>query len=820
MSDKRICFNRIYYDPFKKRVFLTETINGVRFKDEIPVNFTYYVEDPENKSDITDIYGKRVIKKVTRDSNSIKLLREAGVFLCESDIPKDIAFLHQRYENVQLKPDIKNFQICYLDIENEVEGAFDPKSYQYPINLLTIKLSKQNQTYTFGLKNELKNNPSGRKYKSFNSEKELLEAFIEVFTKANIDIVTGWNIQYDISTIINRCIKLGIEKTLSPLGKYWQNQRTMEWFIPGISVIDYMQFFKDMKFNQERRESYSLQAICMEELKEGKLNIDGQINSIWKDDWDLFVAYNIQDVELVEKLEKKKKYLELTINICHNSLIPFDKIFSASAIIEGQLLSYLHANNKVMNDRSEGMMVEQLPGAYVESNPGYYETALSYDFEGLYPNLIIHYNISPETLVLNPNNIEGLIKTPLSEEYGIYYKKEKGIFPILLEKNTKERNEFKNLKKKYEKEGNKDLEEYYDSQQKIRKIFNNSFYGVLAMNYFHYYNINMAKTITLGGQHAIKYVKEKINLYFKDYFYKDPKFFNTVDEKNKLGIKDNRLVLLDTDSCYLSFSDIRNKLWKDLPLLEWANKFNNDFMGEFFKKLLDGYFKRYGIENRINFKLEKIISKIVVFEKKNYACMILSNEGTVYNPPKMSVTGFASKRSDKPSYCRKKIDEMLKLFFEKSDRKNLIDQIKEVKKEFRNIPIEEIASPKGMTDYNKYASGVDFSKNILTFNDRTPIHYRASINYNYLIKKHKLPLQPVDSGSKIKYFYVRDDNELRTNVIAFYGKCHEYIKNNFIVDYDQQFQVTFLNSMQKLFDTMKWGEIDIDTKDISEYFEE
>ncbi len=820
-EDQRVCFNRIYYDYFKKKIYLTETINGKRFTDEQPISLEYYIEDQKNESDITDIYGKKVVKRVTKDSNSIKMLREGGAYLCESDIPQEIKFLHKRYEGLQLKPEMKDFQIGYLDIEIAVENEFpNPTEAKYPINLITIKLSKQGKSYTFGLDDLAYD--IGKNYKKFDSEVELIEAFIEVFHKAKVDIITGWHvIGFDIPYIINRCRNLGIDRSLSPFGKYYQNQRSLEWSIPGIPILDYMLFFKDPKFNQDRRESYTLQAIAMEELGRGKLELDGSINTIYKTDWTKFVLYNIQDVELVEDLEAKKKYIELAINICHVSLIPFDKIFSANAIIEGEILNYLHANKMVMNDKDVGVFKDDLPGAYVESNPGYYEGVLSYDFEGLYPNLIIHYNISPETLVLYPSNPSEYIKTPLSEEMGIYYKKQKGVFPILLEVNTKKRNEFKELKKKYEKEGNKELAEYYDSQQKIKKIFNNSFYGVLSMNGFHYYNIHAAKSVTLGGQHAIKFVRDKINLYFKDYFYKDPKFFDVVDEKNRSGIKESRLVLLDTDSCYLAFSDIRNKIWKDLPLLEWGEKFNKEFMGEFFKKLLDKYFQQFGIENRINFKLEKITSKIMVFKKKNYAALVLSNEGKVYNPPQMSVTGFASKRSDKPSYCRKKLDYILtKILIENYDKKQIIEEIKKIKKEFVMMPLEGISTPKGVSDYPKYASDVDYSSRIPKFISGTPMHCRAAILYNLLIKKHRLPLQPVDSGSKIKYIYVYDDNEFNTNIVAFLGNCPDYIKNNFKIDYEQQFQVTFLNSAQTIFDTMNWGEIDIETMDISEYFED
>jgi len=510
----------------------------------------------------------------------------------------------------------------------------------------------------------------------------LLEGFISFFNKAKVDIVTGWNISgqngFDIPYIINRSNKLGIESCLSPIGKYWQNNNTLEWTIPGISILDYMQFYLDPKFIQTKLESYSLDFVCHTELGKGKIQYEGSINELYKTNWNLFVEYNVQDTVLPKLLEEKKRFIELAINVTHKSLIPLDRVFSAVSVIEGQILTELHENKMVMPDRKEGVAKEDLPGAYVESQMGYFEDVISYDFESLYPNMMIHYNISPDTLVMYPEDKNGLIETPLSKEFGIYYKKEPGFLTKIVEKNFKERKLFKEQKLKHGKEGNKELEEYFDSQQNIRKIFLNSIFGTLSNEWFHFYNINTAKTVTLSGQHLIKFMRDKVNEYFKDYFYLNKSYFKEQNKKNSFPM--NHVINLDTDSIFLSLKDVKSKIDPDKPLLQWANEFNSQLLTPVFTRLLDNYFASFGVKNNIKFKIEKICPQMLMFGNggKIYALKMISDEGKIFKEPTLKVSGFATRRSSTPTFCREYLKGMLNVFFSNPNKDFLVDEIKEI----------------------------------------------------------------------------------------------------------------------------------------------
>lgn len=834
-------FKSVYYDGYHNKLYLKENVDGRDKRETITPKFEYYVKDPTRLSEIKDIYGVPVIKKSSTERSGLKSLQDSGVKLWESDLSIDMKFLQDRYLNEDLNVDINAFNIAFIDIEVAADSFPKASEAKYPINLITIYLSKTKQTYTFGLQEYTGNSEEIKDYRYFTDEDEMLNAFITFFRTQSIDILSGWNINFfDIPYICNRAEKLGIEKTLSPINICQKNEKAGTYNIAGLTVLDYLSVYKN--FTYEEQESYSLNAIGLFELKKGKLEFEGMLNDLWQNDWNKFVEYNVQDVILVKEIDDKKKFIELMINLAFSALIPIDKVFSSISIHTGYILKFLHKKGLVMPDRKFGHASESLPGAFVDANPGFYKYVMSFDVESLYPHLILFYNISPETLRLNPDNTEGLIKTPVD---GIYYdKSKKGILPEIIEMILKERKALKNKKKIYEliQEGKSKSEisqiiglksevlnellsemkeenldgKYYDSQQHVRKILANSLYGVLANEYFHFYNINNAKVITLGGQDLIKYLSSSANDYFKDHFYRNKQFFKEIDEKNK--IKKDVVCLVDTDSCFLTLQEVIEKLGlkfqDNTEFLNWALEFDKTFLKPFFDRLLNMYAEEYDRPQIINFKREKIASKIIVLAKKKYAVEILNNEGITYDKPKLKFTGIEVVRTSTPKWCRDKIKDTVQYIFDTEDNNKVIDKLKELKKDFKLQRIEDIAFPRGVSDYQKYeisTTGIEVPKGC-------PIHVRASINYNYLIKKYKINNLPINDGTKIKFFYLKENNELHTNIMAFVGTWPKILDEKFEMDYDIQWEKSFQSVIQRFYDVIDWGEINLVNNKLNKFF--
>jgi DNA polymerase elongation subunit (family B) len=801
-------------------MYFWETVDGARLKDCVDIEYEYYVKEYKNKSDITDIYGNQVSRRLAKSNAEVKQLRESGENLCESDLPQDVKFLQSRYGKLgDIKYKFDDFNIANIDIEVASENNEFPKAEdaKFPINLLSVKINPEGNLYTFGIHKYLGLDPNVKNYCECENEKDLLEKFIMFFRKKHIDIITGWNvIGFDILYILNRCEQLGIEKSISPINKTnkRKNPKTEEWSISiaGISLIDYIDLYKT--FTKDKRESYSLNYISIFEVGEGKMEFDGTINNLWKTDWNKFVEYNVQDVILVDKIDKKIRYIDLAISMCLQSLVPIEKYNSSVLRATGSILKHIHQRNMVLPDRPRHVVKEELVGAYVEAKVGYFESCMSLDVESLYPHMLISWNISPETLRLNPKNTEGLIKTPVE---GVYYTKEMGIIPSIIQNIFNERREFK---RKYKIETDPLLKQYYDLRQYTNKIFLNSIYGVLGNEFFHLYNINNARVVTMGGQDLIKYIGNCFRNYFESYFHLNKKWFPKEDINNKL--KNEVLILIDTDSNFLCLDEVYKKLSsKNESFLDWAKKFEVEFLKPFIDKILQQYADNNGIKQVINFRREKIIDKLMILTKKKYSLTLLDDDGVNYDPPKLKIIGIEIVRTSTPSWAREKIKDVINQIFKNpKDKDDIINLLKQYKKEFKNQPIETIAFPRGVSDYKKYMDDDEFKDDeIPKMKSGIPIANRASVFYNYLIQKYKLQYQPISDGSKIKFIYVKEDNLLRTNIIGFVGICPKEFEKMFKIDYDLQYNKCFLSVIQRFFDVLGHGEINFNSGKLDKFME-
>jgi DNA polymerase elongation subunit (family B) len=259
-------FTRIFYDPYKNRLYCVENVNGKRSKIDFHPKFEYYVPDNTGNSPFKDIYGNTVMLQESETRQDMRAVSES-IKTCETDISEDVKFLQKRYRGQNLKADLNNFQICTLDIEVESEKEFPkPDEAKYPINIITVHYSKDNQTYTWGLRPYTGNNPSIKNYTYCVDEPTLIRSFIAHFRKKSVDILTGWNIMgFDVPYIINRCKRLKIEESMSPINMYKERRHGgyhIEgggYIIAGISILDGLELYKN--FVYVKRERYSLQFI-------------------------------------------------------------------------------------------------------------------------------------------------------------------------------------------------------------------------------------------------------------------------------------------------------------------------------------------------------------------------------------------------------------------------------------------------------------------------------------------------------------------------------------------------------------------------------
>jgi DNA polymerase elongation subunit (family B) len=412
-----------------------------------------YKLDPEGEYPTLD--GKRANKLTKFD------YRDKSLY--ESDLDPQTAVLIDKYYKSDDVPSWHD--LVYFDIECEIAGALTPELIKRaPTKITSIAIYDNNTQKHYclildeGKKLEVINEES-RSVIPFDSEHDLLYAFLNLWEELDPTIVSGYNSEYfDIPFLYYRIKnQLGEVQALrlSPLRKvkYGSFINEPPVIIAGINHLDYMLLIK--KYITKQEPSYKLGDIGTKYVELGKIEYEGNLDRLFKEDVNKFIAYNIRDVEILIELEKKLKFIELTISICHLCHVTYDKIFLSTTLNDGAILTYLKRkgivspNKPTTNDPSlransfekddevksksgkkftgyiqfinpNGMVDifchetnktiqtyisnlsknEEYAGGYLlDPKPGLYEWLIDNDYSSLYPSIIRSLNLGIETYV-------------------------------------------------------------------------------------------------------------------------------------------------------------------------------------------------------------------------------------------------------------------------------------------------------------------------------------------------------------------------------------------------------------------------------------
>lgn len=334
----------------------------------------------------------------------------------------------------------------------------------------------------------------------------------------------------------------------------------------------------------------------------------------------------------------------------------------------------------------------------------------------------------------------------------------------------------------------------YDVFQQNKKILLNSLYGSLANKHSRYFSLKNAEAITLTGQLAVTWVEYRMNELLAEF----------------LGKKKDYVVAIDTDSCMVDLSKLVEDLKSRFNLNEVEQivdylaaivdtKFN-EFLDKSYREL-NGIMNFY--QHKLHMKREVIASRGFYTTKKRYALKVHDSEGVRYTKPKMKIMGLESERSSTPNYFRDKLKKSFEIILSE-DNDSLISFINDVRDKMYKLPPEEIAFNRGVNGIEKYyICGRTLGE---SFKPHTPIHVRASICFNYLIQKYNLTdrYEPIKSGDKIKYIYLKTPNILGENIIAFQETLPLEFKLEKYLDYNRQFEKAFETPLQNVLDCFGW----------------
>ena len=801
--------------------------NGKRFMNREVFNPTLFVPSKSRKTPYKTLEGEPV--EPVRPGT----IRETRDFIKKYDgvdgfnIYGFERFIYQyisdTYPEEHIEFDMSKINLITIDIETKAEYGFpDVESAAEELLLITIQDFNTKRIITWGV-GPFNNKQDNVEYRQFDDERAMLNGFIHWWIENTPDVVTGWNCEFfDLPYLagrLNRVLGEKLMRRLSPWGLVTQQEvfvmgrKNFCVDVGGVAILDYMRLYR-WSPGTPNQESFRLDYIAQQELGQQKLDHSefDTFKDFYTNGWQKFVEYNIVDVELVDRLEDKLKLIELALTMAYDAKVNYQDIFFQVRLWDCIIYNYLKNKDIVIPPKERSEKDEKYAGAYVkEPIPGKYDWVVSFDLNSLYPHLIMQYNISPETLIEERHptaNVERILNEDINfemhKDYAVcangamYRKDEQGFLPELMQKYYDERVIFKKkmiqAKKENEKSPSIALQKEIarcNNIQMAKKISLNSAYGAIGNQYFRYYKLANAEAITLSGQVSIRWIENKMNGYLN-------KLLKTDDV--------DYVIASDTDSIYLNMGPLVDHVFhKGVPskekVVDFLNKACEGQIEPFIEKsyqTLATYVNAY--DQKMQMKRENIADRGIWTAKKRYILNVHDSEGVRYAEPKLKIMSIEAVKSSTPAPCRKAIKDALKVMMSGTEDQ-LIDFIDTFRQEFKSLPPEEISFPRSVSEVAKYKS------NQSIYAKGTPIHCRGALLFNHHVKRLGLEgkYSLIKNGEKIKFCYLRNPNPIHENVMSFIQDFPRELGIEKYVDYDLQFDKSFLDPLKAILDVIGWG---------------
>ena len=789
------------FDRDQDVIRVVERKDGKRHFTEYPVKYTFFYKDARGK--YKSIYGDPLSRIVARNTKQFRkeLAINQNKELFESDVNPIFQCLSEQYLNV----DAPKLNVCFFDIETDFDperGFADPSDPFMPITAITVHLQWLDSLVTFALppkgltmeqaKKEVEEFPNTYLYEK---EGDMLEAFLDVIQDA--DILTGWNSEgYDIPYTVNRVSRVlskddtrrfCLWKQLPKKREYEKYGKKAETYdLIGRVHLDSLELYR--KYTYEERHTYRLDAIGELEIGENKTVYEGTLDQLYNNDFKTFIEYNRQDVALLDKLDKKLRFIDLSNELAHANTVLLQTTMGAVAVTEQAIINEAHHRGlQVPNRPKRDEENTAAAGAYVAfPKKGLHKWIGSMDLNSLYPSVIRALNMDPATIVgqLRPELTQAFVDDQMTLQKKSFAGAWEGKFGTIEYEAVMEKKKDVSLTVDFENGDSEILsgaEVYkliYDSNQPWMltangTILTNEFDGVIPGLLKRWYSERKelqamkGKAIDAGNQTEIAFwdkrqLVKKINLNSLYGAILNPgcRFFDKrigqsttltgraiakhmSAEVNKVitGKYDHvgdSIIYGDTDSVYFSAFPILKKEieegkipWTKDSVIKLYDQVCEEANKTFGKFMMEAFHCPKSRSDVIAAGREIVAESGLYITKKRYAALIYDNEGQRTDvdgkPGKVKAMGLDLKRSDTPVFMQDFLSELLMMVLQEASEKDILERISEFRTEFKLRPGYEKGSPKRANRIGDYQR-----KEQREGKANMPGHVRASINWNTL----------------------------------------------------------------------------------------
>ena len=823
-----------YYDRDDDKILVVERDDkGQRHFKDYPARHIFYYNDPKGK--FQSIKGEplsRVSSKNVKEHRK-ELAIHSNKRLYESDINPVYRCLEDHY----LNQDAPKLNVAFFDIEVDFDperGYASPDDPFMPITAIAVYLQWMQTMVCLAIPPKTLSMEEATKAVAefpntmlFDNEADMLNTFLDLIQES--DVLSGWNSEgFDIPYTVNRVTKvLSKEDTRRfCLWDCFPKKREYEKFgktattydFHGRVHIDSLELYR--KYTYEERHTYRLDAIAEYELGERKTQYEGTLDQLYNNDFKTFIEYNINDCMLLEKLDRKLKFIDLANTIAHENTVLLATTMGAVAVTEQAIINEAHRRGMIVPNRINRDGIDtQAAGAYVAyPKKGIHEWIGSLDINSLYPSAIRALNMGPETIVgqLRQDGTKDYIAAEMAKGKSFASAWE-GIFGSLEYAAVMNREVGREVIVDWEGGGSDTLSAaqaydlIFDSNQPWvisanGTIFTYETEGVISGLLARWYKerkemqAKLKDCIQAGNKIEEEYWDKRqlvkkilLNSLYGAILNPGCRFFdNRIGQSTTLtgrqiakhmaskvneiitGEYDHigRAVIYgDTDSCYFSAyatlkKDIEKGLipWNRESVIELYDTIGETVNGTFVKFMQDAFHVPRTRAEVIKAGREIVASKGLFITKKRYAVLYYDKEGkradTEGKPGKIKAMGLDLKRSDTPVVIQDFLSEVLTKTLTGVTKEEILQYITDFRTEFKTRPGWEKGSPKRANNITEYAA-----KQKKAGKTNMPGHVRASLNWNTLkrMMDDKYSMQIVD-GMKVIVCKIKDNPMGHTSV--------------------------------------------------------
>ena len=332
----------------------------------------------------------------------------------------------------------------------------------------------------------------------------------------------------------------------------------------------------------------------------------------------------------------------------------------------------------------------------------------------------------------------------------------------------------------------------YNNLQLAKKVGLNSAYGAMGSQYFRFYDLRMALAVTTAGQLSIKWIEKRINKYMNELLKSDVDY----------------VIASDTDSIYLRLNELVQKVYGANAISDVSKNKIIEFMDKVCEQKLQPYIDKsyqdlaqyvHAYEQKMQMKREGLSDRGIWTAKKRYILNVYNNEGVQYKEPHLKIMGLEMVKSSTPMIVRTRMKELIKLIVNGTED-DVQSFIEKFRNEFKTLNPEDVSFPRGVNGLQEYADSATMYKK------GTPIHVKGAILYNHMLKKLDLTkkYELIKEGEKLKFTYLKSPNPLRDTVISYPIRLPKEFGLHEYVDYDTQFDKTFLDPIKIILDCIGW----------------